>query len=332
MTKIKLMGVREEDEPYIEMWSQQHEVEVDMSKEQLTEDNVQSIEGFDGLSLSQTLPLSETIYNKLNQLGIRQIAQRSAGFDGYDLELASKYGLIISNVPSYSPRSIAEFTVTQAINIVRHFNHIQRKMRLHDFRWEASILSQSIKDLKVAVIGTGHIGGIVAQIFSEGYLCDVVAYDPFPSEHVKPYVTYKQSINEAIKDADIVTIHMPSTQYNNYLFNENMFQMFKKGAVFVNCARGSLVDTKALLSAIEQGQIKGAALDTYEYEVGVYTTDRSEEGLNDPLLEELITREDIIVTPHIAFYTEEAIKHLIFDALDATMEVLNTGTTELRVN
>ena len=86
-------------------------------------------------------------------------------------------------------------------------------------------------------------------------------------EHVKPYVTYKQSINEAIKEADIVTIHMPSTQYNNYLFNENIFQMFKKGAVFVNCARGSLVDTKALLSAIEQGQIKGAALDTYEYEV-----------------------------------------------------------------
>ncbi|MDU6556936.1 MAG: NAD(P)-dependent oxidoreductase, partial [Staphylococcus epidermidis] len=187
-------------------------------------------------------------------------------------------------------------------------------------------------DLKVAVIGTGHIGGIVAQIFSEGYLCDVVAYDPFPSEHVKPYVTYKQSINEAIQDADIVTIHMPSTQYNNYLFNENMFQMFKKGAVFVNCARGSLVDTKALLSAIDQGQIKGAALDTYEYEVGVYTTDRSEDGLNDPLLEELITREDIIVTPHIAFYTEAAIQHLIFDALDATMEVLNTGTTQLRVN
>ncbi len=110
------------------------------------------------------------------------------------------------------------------------------------------------------------------------------------------------------------------------------FKCLKKGAVFVNCARGSLVDTKALLSAIEQGQIKGAALDTYEYEIGVYTTDRSEEGLNDPLLEELITREDIIVTPHIAFYTEEAIKHLIFDALDATMEVLNTGTTELRVN
>lgn len=73
MTKIKLMGVREEDEPYIEMWSQQHEVEVDMSKEQLTEDNVQSIEGFDGLSLSQTLPLSETIYNKLNQLGIGRL-------------------------------------------------------------------------------------------------------------------------------------------------------------------------------------------------------------------------------------------------------------------
>ena len=129
----------------------------------------------------------------------------------------------------------------------------------------------------------------------------------------------------------ILSQYICRQRYNNYLFNENIFQMFKKGVVFVNCARGSLVDTKALLSAIEQGQIKGAALDTYEYEVGVYTTDRSEQGLNDPLLEELITRE-ILLLHRIAFYTEEAIKHLIFDALDATMEVLNTGTTELRVN
>lgn len=112
--------------------------------------------------MSQALPLSETIYNKLNQLGIRQIVQRDAGFGGYSLGLASKHGLIISNVSSYSSRNIAEFTATQAISIVRHFNRIQRKMRLHGFRWEASVLSQSIKDLRVAVTGTGHIGGTVA--------------------------------------------------------------------------------------------------------------------------------------------------------------------------
>ena len=81
-------------------------------------------------------------------------------------------------MPSYS-RSIAEFAVTQAVNVVRYSNRIQNKMQEYDFRWEPSILSQSVSDLKVAVIGTGRIGSIVAQIFAEGYRSEVVAYDPF---------------------------------------------------------------------------------------------------------------------------------------------------------
>lgn len=332
MTKIKIMSVRDEDLPFIEEWSKQNNVEVDLSKEQLTEDNVETVMGCDGLSLSQTLPISEKVFETLQSMGIKQIAQRSADFDGYDLELASKYQLIVSNVPSYSPRSIAEFAVTQAMNIVRHFNHIQHKMRIHDFRWEPSILSQSVSDLKVAVIGTGRIGAIVAQIFSKGYQSEVVAYDPFPNESVATYVTYKDTLQEAIEDADIVTLHVPATKYNHHLFDDELFKYFKKGAVFVNCARGTLVNTHALIAALDQGQIKGAALDTYENETGIFTADYREKVLNDELLETLIQREDIIITPHIAFYTEAAVKNLIVDALDATMEVLKTGDTKLRVN
>ncbi|MBC8780609.1 D-lactate dehydrogenase [Staphylococcus capitis] len=332
MTKIKIMSVRDEDLPYIEEWSKRNNIEVDLSREQLTEDNVETVSGSDGLSLSQTLPISEEIYKKLESFGIKQIAQRSAGFDDYDLDLATKYNLIISNVPSYSPRSIAEFAVTQAVNVVRYSNRIQNKMQEYDFRWEPSILSQSVSDLKVAVIGTGRIGSIVAQIFAEGYRSEVVAYDPFPNENVAKYVTYKDTLQEAIEEADIVTVHIPATKYNHHLFNEALFSYFKKGSVFVNCARGSLVDTQALISALDQGRLKGVALDTYELEVGVLTTDRRGEDLNDELLNSLIQREDIIITPHIAFYTEAAVENLIVDALDAAMDVINTGDTRLRVN
>ena len=133
MTKIKIMSVRDEDMPYIKAWAEKHHVEVDITKEALTDDNVEGVAGYDGLSLSQQIPLSEHVYKRLNELGIKQIAQRSAGFDTYDLELANKYNLIVSNVPSYSPNSIAEFAVNQAINVVRHFNQIQTKVREHDF-------------------------------------------------------------------------------------------------------------------------------------------------------------------------------------------------------
>lgn len=247
MTKIKIMSVRDEDMPYIKAWAEKHHVEVDITKEALTDDNVEDVASYDGLSLSQQIPLSEHVYKRLNELGIKQIAQRSAGFDTYDLELANKYNLIVSNVPSYSPNSIAEFAVTQAINVVRHFNQIQTKVREHDFRWEPTILSKSIKDLKVAVIGTGRIGRVVADIFANGV-------------------------------------------------------------------------------------IKGAALDTYEFERKLFPSDQRGKTLNDPLLESLIDREDVILTPHIAFYTEAAVENLIVDALDATLDVLQTGDTRLRVN
>ena len=175
MTKIKIMSVRDEDIPYINEWSKQNNVDVDLTKDMLTETTVDTVKGFDGLSLSQQHPISEEVFAKLKQYGIKQIAQRSAGFDTYDLDLATKYDIIISNVPSYSPSSIAEFAVTQAINIVRYQKRIQHKVRNYDFRWEPSILSQSIRDLTVAVIGTGRIGSIVAEIFGKGYNSKVVA-------------------------------------------------------------------------------------------------------------------------------------------------------------
>ncbi|MCH4420113.1 D-lactate dehydrogenase [Staphylococcus haemolyticus] len=332
MTKIKIMSVRDEDIPYIEEWAEQNNVEVELNKEILTEVNVDGVQGFDGLSLSQQHPISEDVFAKLKQFGIKHIAQRSAGFDTYDLNLATQYGIIISNVPSYSPSSIAEFAVTQAINIVRNQNDIQRKLREYDFRWEPSILSRSISDLTVAVIGTGRIGSIAASIFAKGYGSHVVAYDLFPNEKVAQYVEYKDTLEEALRDADIVTVHIPATKYNPHLFNKDLFSKFKKGAVFVNAARGSIVDTRALLDAIDSGQIKGAALDTYEHERGLFPGDYRDKVINDDLLDELIAREDIWLTPHIAFYTDAAVKNLIVDALDAVIDVINTGTTKLRVN
>ena len=99
----------------------------------------------------------------------------------------------------------------------------------------------------------------------------------------------------------------------------------------MNAARGSIVDTQTLLSVIDSGRIKGAALDTYEYERGLFPGDYRGKEIDDVLLKQLIRREDIILTPHIAFYTEAAVKNLIVDALDATMDVLTSGTTKLRV-
>ena len=145
-------------------------------------------------------------------------------------------------------------------------------MHNYDFRWEPSILSQSIRDLTVAVIGTGRIGSIVAEIFGKGYNSKVVAYDPFPNNALAKFVDYKDTLEEAIKEADIVTVHIPATKYNHHLFNDVVFQILKRCRI-CECGKGSIVDTQALLSVIDSGRIKGAALDTYEYERGLFPGD-----------------------------------------------------------
>ena len=332
MKSIKLFGVREEDIPFINEWSEKNQVLVDLDSDILSLETVDRVKGFDGVSLSQQIELDEKVYKKLHDYGIKQIAQRSAGFDSYNLELAKQYELVITNVPSYSPNSIAEYTVSQALNLIRNFNDIQNKTATYDFRWQPSILSRSIKDLKVAVIGTGRIGSIVGKIFAEGFGSEVVAYDIEPQISCEAYLTYQESMSEAIKDADIVTVHIPATKDNTYLFNETVFTEMKTGAVFINCARGTIVDTKALIDALNSGKLKGAALDTYEGEKGLFPSDQRNTQLDDAVLVELIERQDVILSPHIAFYTDAAVKNLIVDALDATLEVIYTGDSKLRVN
>ncbi|MCI2802711.1 D-lactate dehydrogenase [Staphylococcus pettenkoferi] len=332
MTTIKLFGVRPEDRPFIDEWKTKHNVEIEETAEILNDDNVDTVQGFDGVSISQQIPLSETVFQKLHEFGIKQLAQRSAGYDFLDLDLARKYDIIITNVPSYSPRSIAEYTVMQALNLVRKTSAIQTKTANYDFRWEPSIMSRSIQDLTVAIIGAGRIGSQVAEIFAKGFNARVVGYDLEPDNALSEIVEYQSSLEEAVQDADIVTVHVPGSAANHYLFNDEVFKAFKEGAYFINCARGSVVETQALLAHLDNGHIAGAALDTYEGEKGLFPSDQRGTELQDDTLVHLIERPDVLVSPHIAFYTDAAVKNLIVDALDATLQVIQTGDTPFRVN
>ncbi|WP_217587563.1 D-2-hydroxyacid dehydrogenase [Lentibacillus saliphilus] len=331
MTKIMMFGVREHEKDIAREWAKENDVEITMSDDILTVEATEQLQGFDGVSTQQTGKLDDGIYERLNQLGIKQIAQRSAGFDMYNLEKASENNIIISNVPSYSPNSIAEYAVTAALQLLRNTHLIDQRVSEKDFRWEKVIMGREVKSLEVAIIGTGRIGQIAAQIF-KGFGSKVVGYDVYPNEDAKQYLEYKDSVEDAIANADIVSLHMPATEDNYHLFNEEMFNKFKDNAVLINTARGSVVDTKALINALDSGKISGAALDTYEYESTYFPKDFRDKDITDPVLSELLTRQDVILTPHIAYYTDIAVKNLVEGGLNAALSVIKTGTCNTRVN
>ncbi|NGP45876.1 D-2-hydroxyacid dehydrogenase [Bacillaceae bacterium SIJ1] len=331
MNKIMMFGAREDEKEAALTWAKVNNVDITFSKEILKVETVEQLKGFDGVTTQQTGRLDDSIYERLSKLGMKQIAQRSAGYDMYNLEKAAEYNIIISNVPSYSPNSVAEYAVTAALQLIRKTHLINQKVEEKDFRWQKSIMAKEVKTLEVAIIGTGRIGQITAKIF-KGFGAKVVGYDLYPNEHAEQYLEYKNSIEETVSNADIVSIHMPATKDNYHLFNEELFNQFKDDAVFINTARGSIVDTRALLKALEREKIAGAALDTYENESTYYPKDFRDKEISDSILTELVTRPDVILTPHIAFYTDVAVKNLVEGGLDAALSVIETGTCETRIN
>ncbi|WP_312039788.1 D-2-hydroxyacid dehydrogenase [Macrococcoides bohemicum] len=329
--KILMFGTREDEKEAALAWAQKENVEVTFNEGPLTMETVDLLDGYDAVTTSQTAQFDDTLYEIVANKGIKQIAQRSAGYDMFDLDLASQHGLIISNVPSYSPNAIAEYAVTAAMNIIRNTEKIQRKVRAHDFTWNKTIISKEMRSMTVAIIGTGRIGSITGRILN-GFGAKVIGYDLYPNEDAKAFLTYTDTLEEAVRQADLISIHMPLTKDNTYMFNADLFAKMKDGVYFVNTARGGIVDTKALLDALNSGKVAAAALDTYENEAPYFPKDFRDKEIEDKVLLELIAREDVQVSQHIAFYTETAVMNLVEGGLNSAKEAVETGSCENRVN
>ena len=331
MYKFIVFNAREEELQLTLDWAEANNVEITFVDGQLTVDNVHMVEGFDGVTTSQNSPVPKEIYPILKEYGIKQIGQRSAGYDYYDLDAATASDIIITNVPSYSPESIAEFAVTSALNLVRKLREIDAYTQKHDFRWQPAIRAGLVNEMTVGIIGTGFIGRSTAQIF-KGFGAKVIAYDLYQNEEAKSILEYKDSIEDVVREADIISLHVPATKDNEHQFNYEMFKNFKPSAYLINAARGSVVDTKGLIKALDEGLLAGAALDTYEGEAGFIPKDFSDQKIEDELFLEVLNHEKILFTPHIAHYTDVSVRNIMQFSLQSVLEIVETGDTKNRVN
>ncbi|MDO5645648.1 MAG: D-2-hydroxyacid dehydrogenase [Dermabacter sp.] len=324
--KILFLGVRDDEKPAIETWIAEHpEHDVTVSTEVLSADTVGMLDGFEALTLQQVLPIGADLLDAVAAAGIRQISSRTAGVDMIDLEAARERGIIVTNVPAYSPNAIAEFALASTLFLTRRFPVILERNDSRDFRF-AGMIGREIATMRVAIIGTGMIGRITAQLF-RSLGAEIVGFDLFPNAAFEEIGTYADTLEEALTGADVVSLHVPLTADNHHLINADKLALMAPGSILVNAGRGGLVDTGALIEALNSGHLAGAALDTYENEQKYFRFDWSGKDLGDPVLEELLDRPDVLVTPHVAFYTDTAVHNLVTTGLDNAVEVVTTGTS-----
>lgn len=316
--KILMYATLEPEKKYIAQWSKHHHIEVKCVEEQLSAQTVDWAKGFDGIDFQQTSSLEPVVYQKLHQFGIKQLTARMVGYDMIDFDLAKKYDLVVTNVPAYSPRAIAEMGLTQALRLVRKLGYYDQRMDQLDFRWQG-LESTEIYNLTVGIIGAGHIGGASAQIYS-ALGAHVLANDPVYRANLAPYLHYTD-LKTLLKESDIVTIHTPLDQSTSNLINSETLALMKPTAYLINMARGGIVKTADLITALNNHQIAGAALDTLADEGQFFEKKSTPDEIPEDY-KTLRSMPNVLISPHSAFYTNTAMKNMVEMGLNDVVAVV----------
>ena len=327
--KIICYGVIKMEEKIIENWAQKNQVEIKIVHDDLSADNAGLAQGFDGVSSEGNLPVGASVYEKFKRYGIKQLSVRQVGVDNQDLAAAKKNGIKITNVAAYSPRAIAELGVTDAMYLLRKIGIYQDRMDHGDFTYDKSTISTEIFNCTVGIIGAGHIGGASAHLYS-ALGAKVLACDPVYDASLEPYLTYTD-FDTILAKSDIISLHTPLLASTENMIDKTAFDKMKKKPILINVARGGLVDTQALIAALKNGQISAAALDTLADETDFYDKKNMLNSLPEDY-KELKAMPQVLITPHIAFFTKLAVKNSIEIALNDAKTIISGGEVNSVVN
>jgi D-specific alpha-keto acid dehydrogenase len=221
-------------------------------------------------------------------------------------------GISVENV-AYSPDSVADYTLMLMLMAVRNARATLRRADKHDYRL-FDVRGKELRDLTIGVIGTGRIGAAVLDRL-RGFGCRIVAYDQCPNAAAE-YVP----LDELLRQSDVVTLHTPLNGDTHHLLDRQRIEQMKHGAFIVNTGRGALLDTAALVLALERGKIGGAALDVLEGEERIFYADCRNKPIENKLLVRLQKFPNVLITPHTAYYTERALRDTVEQSLINCLE------------
>ncbi|WP_337090080.1 D-2-hydroxyacid dehydrogenase [Leuconostoc pseudomesenteroides] len=323
--KILMYNAVADELPYVKQWSEKKGHEVVTIDQPLNEETVDRASGFDAVSTQQTTSVNPPVYERLSQLNIKQIALRQVGYDVFDLPAAFANHVRLSNVAAYSPRAIAEYTLAQLFNLIRHNKKFDRAMAQGDYTWAAGGQAREIHDLTVAIIGVGRIGTALAEML-HALGAQVLGVDPVYRAQNEPFVTYT-TLDEALRRADVISFHTPLNDETRGLADHGFFEKVQPGTIMLNFARGEIVDMTAVESALASGQLAGAAFDVAPNENDFMDQKQTVAELPENI-QRLVAYDNFLLSPHIAFYTNTAIKNMVEMALNDAVIMVNGGFTE----
>jgi D-specific alpha-keto acid dehydrogenase len=278
----------------------------------VSEANIDLAFGNRCISVGHKTQITNSTLFALGQAGVEYISTRSIGDNHINVNYAKSVGITVGNV-AYSPDSVADYTLMLMLMAVRNAKSIIRRADIHDYRLN-DVHGKELRDLAIGVIGTGRIGAAVVDRL-RGFGCRILAYDSRPKT-TADYVP----LDELLQLSDIVTLHTPLNPDTRHLLNRPRIEQMKHGAFIINTGRGSLLDTEALIPALESGRLGGAALDVLEGEEGIFYADCRNKPIESKPLLRLQHLPNVLISPHTAYYTDHALSDMVENSIINCLE------------
>lgn len=282
------------------------EFQVDVKTELKPDALKEIIKDYDALIVRSATKVTKDVIDAATKL--RVIGRAGVGLDNVDLEAATQKGIIVMNTPAGNTISTAEHTMSLILALSRNIPQANASTKKGEWK-RSKFMGVELYNKVLGVVGLGRIGSEVAKR-ALSFGMKVLAYDPFLSREVAEGLGVEVvELKDVLKNSDYITVHTPLTEETKHMLSTEEFAMMKKGVRVINCARGGIIDEKALVNAVKEGKVCGAAIDVFE-----------KEPL--PAESELLKLDNVVVTPHLGASTEEAqvnvaieISEIVRDAL-----------------
>ncbi|MFO7680177.1 MAG: 2-hydroxyacid dehydrogenase [Chloroflexota bacterium] len=323
MMKIAIFATKKYDESSFAEANQQFGHRLRFFEPRLTSATASLASGYDGVCVFVNDEIDRDTIRQLAESGVKIVATRSAGYNQIDLQAAEEYGLTVVRVPVYSPDAVSEFTIGLILTLGRQIHRAYNRVRDNNFELDG-LQGFEIRGQTVGVMGTGRIGASVIKNLT-GFGPRILAYDLYRNSEIEHLVEYIDDPMELIKQADIITLHLPLMPETYHLVNEHSLSRMKDGVFIVNTSRGALIDTAAVIEGLKSGKVGYLAIDVYEEEGGLFFQDLSSQVLRDDVFARLQTFPNVLVTGHQAFLTSRALRNIAETTLANFQEFEKTG-------
>ncbi|MBS3788336.1 hydroxyacid dehydrogenase [Candidatus Bipolaricaulota bacterium] len=261
---------------------------------------------------------SDTLEGKTD--GLKVVGVHGAGVDNIDVDKATELGIAVISTPEANAEAVAEHTIGLIIALTKHIVKTDKVTRAGGYEDRDQFVGVNLEGKKLGIVGPGGIGSRVGTKMAKAFDMEVLTYHPGEPSHTVPSeMTLTNNWEGFIKECDVISLHCPLIPQTEGMVGKEEFRMMKDDAYLINVARGPIIDEKALIEALDQGELAGAALDVYEEEPPAD---------DNPLFE----MDNVVVTPHTAWLTKETRIKMAVDSAQGIIDVLNGDQPEYIVN